>query len=615
MKPSRRPAPPAPPPATTAVRAPGAGRLRPAVLALCSTGAALAALALPAALGATVDDLVDRGEVLRTGLLLCTALIAAEVLLDALVALVGGVTTAELTARLRTAVLARVTGCGIRHGEAVATGDLTTRLTANAAESAAVPVSAATAVSAVLLPLGGTVGLFLVDPWAGLSLLVAAPLLVLVLRALVQDTARASADYQSAQAEIAGRLTEALDGIATVRAAGTAAREHARIIEPLGELGTHGHRTWRAQSRAASGAAALLPLLTAVVLAVAGVRAASGALGVGDLLAVSQYAVLAVGLGPLTGALATIARGRAATRRLEPLLALEPVPHRSLTLPPGGPGTLTLRAVEVVRDGVPLLSGVDLTVPGGSCTAVVGRSGSGKSLLAAVAGRLADPDAGTVTLDGVPLDGVDPLRLRDDIAYAFARPALLGATVEDALGYGAEPAPSGERIDTALRDAGADAFVALLPLGVRTPLARAPLSGGEHQRLGLARAFARPARLLILDDATSSLDTVTERWVRGALARRAGSVTRLVVAHRVSSAADADQVVWLDAGRVRAVAPHTTLWHDPAYRALFTQAPEPRAAPDPPPDTAAPGSGGRPAIDDLPEPAHRGGRTGGEVRP
>ncbi|GLF97913.1 ABC transporter ATP-binding protein [Streptomyces yaizuensis] len=595
-------------PPAASVRTPGAGRARLLVLALCATGGTLAALALPAVLGSTVDDLVARGDIVWTGLLWCTALTAAEVAFDAVVAVVGGTTTAQLTARLRTAAVDRVVRCDPRHGENVTAGDLTTRVTANAAESATVPVAAATAVPAVLLPVGGAVGLLLIDPWPALALLVAAPVLVVLLRTLVSDTARASADYQGEQAEIAGRLTEVLDGAATVRAAHTATREHARITAPLAALTAHGHDTWRAQGRAAAGAAALLPLLTAVVLAVAGIRTAAGALSIGDLLAVTQYAVLALGFGPLTGTLSTIARGRAATRRLEPMLALEPVPHRSLTLPAGGSGTLELRGVDVVRDGKRLLHGVDLTVPGGTCAAVVGRSGSGKSLLAAVAGRLTDPDAGSVTLDGVPLDGVDPVRLRDHVAYAFARPALLGTTVADAVGYGMDR-PSGERIEAAVRDAGADAFVALLPHGARTALDRAPLSGGEYQRLGLARAFARPARLLILDDATSSLDTVTERQVQRALAHRAGTVTRLLVAHRVSTAAAADRVVWLDGGTVRAVAPHAVLWRDPAYRAVFLADPtdpdpDPDRDPGPGPDDPGPGSpdtpGPRPAANTAP---------------
>ncbi|MGW5673696.1 ABC transporter ATP-binding protein [Streptomyces sp. NPDC003860] len=538
------------------------------LLVACATGGALAALALPAALGDTLDRAVTDGRVPWTALVLCTALTAAEAGFDALVALLGGTNTAVRAARLRTALLGRLLRTEPRHADAHPPGDLTTRLTANAAEAATVPVAIATVVSGALVPVGAAVALFLIDPWTGLALLVGFPAFVVLLHLLVRRTSAAAADYQHEQALIATRLTETLEGAATVRAAGTARREHARITEPLGRLAEHGRRTWDVHGRATAGAAVLLPLLTVLVLAVAGLRLAAGSLSVGELLAVSRYAVLAVGLGVLTGALSSIARGRSAARRLDPLLALPAVPHRSLTLPPGGPGTLELRGVDVVREGRRLLTDVTFTVPGGTSAAVVGRSGAGKSLVAAVAGRLTDPDAGTVLIDGVPLDGVDPDALRHAVAYAFARPALLGATVEDAVAAGPSR-PSDQALRDALRDASADGYVSLLPLGAHTPIDDAPLSGGEYQRLGLARAFARGGRLLVLDDATSSLDTVTEDRIQRALSRRAGTCTRLVVAHRVSTAAAADRVVWLADGTVRAVGRHRDLWRDTAYRELF----------------------------------------------
>ncbi|MEV4185532.1 ATP-binding cassette domain-containing protein, partial [Streptosporangium canum] len=124
-------------------------------------------------------------------------------------------------------------------------------------------------------------------------------------------------------------------------------------------------------------------------------------------------------------------------------------------------------------------------------------------------------------------------------------------------------------VRAAARAACADTFVRRLPLGYDTPLEEAPMSGGERQRIGLARAFAHGERLLILDDATSSLDTVTERQVSGALAGELRGRTRLIVAHRVATAAAADRVIWLDGGRVRAYDSHRVLWDDPGYRAVF----------------------------------------------
>ncbi|MFD0804174.1 ATP-binding cassette domain-containing protein, partial [Streptomonospora algeriensis] len=235
---------------------------------------------------------------------------------------------------------------------------------------------------------------------------------------------------------------------------------------------------------------------------------------------------------------------------------------------PGGPGTLELRGVGVHRGGVPVLRDVDLHVPGGHTAAVVGRSGSGKSTLGAVAGRLTAPDDGEVRLDGVPLDAVAADVLRREVGYAFERPSLQGATVADAIAAGARTAPP-ERVRAAARAAGAEGFVQVLPQGYATPLEEAPLSGGELQRLGLARAFAHAGRLMILDDATSSLDTATERQVDRALAHEVRPGTRVVIAHRLSTAARADMVVWLEGGCIRAVGRHAELWPNPDYRAVF----------------------------------------------
>ncbi|MYT90869.1 ATP-binding cassette domain-containing protein [Streptomyces sp. SID8359] len=567
-------------------------------LFLCSTGGALAALALPAALGHTVDRLVDGGAVPWAGLLLCAVLTLAETGFDAGAAVLTTSTGARLTAHLRTRTTARVLAAEPRRALAVPTGDLTARLTARTADAATAPVTAAGAVAGVLLPLGAIVGLFVIDPWTAAAFLLGAPLLVALLHTFTRRTADAGADYQRAQSVIAHRLTEALDGADTIRAARTGAREYRRILEPLTTLAAHGRRTWTVYGRAAGQSALLLPLLMLLVLAVGGLRLQAGAIGVGDLVAASRYAALAVGIGSLTGALGALARSRAAARTLDPLLTLDPLPHEGLGPPHGGPGHLELRDVGVVQDGKrqdvqggkqggkqedeqggealpdgepdrkPLLTGVHLTVPGGTSLAVVGRSGSGKSVFAAVVGRLLDPDTGTVLLDGIPLTAMEPARLRPEIAYAFARPALPGTTVEDTIAFGpwtAGPAAVRE----GARAARADGFVGLLPYGYATPLTDAPLSGGERQRLGLARAFAHPGRLLILDDALSGLDTVTEHHVRRALDERAGRCTRVIVAHRLSSAARADQVLWLEDGRVRATGPHEELWADPEYRAVF----------------------------------------------
>jgi ATP-binding cassette subfamily B protein len=218
-------------------------------------------------------------------------------------------------------------------------------------------------------------------------------------------------------------------------------------------------------------------------------------------------------------------------------------------------------------DTVLALDGVTLTVRRGEFVAVVGPSGAGKSGLAALAARLREPDQGEVLLDGVPLAELSRPDLREAVGCAFERPVLVGRTVGDAIGLGLEPAAVRE----AARATHAHEFVSRLPAAYDTPLADAPMSGGERQRLGIARAWPA-SRLLVLDDATSSLDMVTEMQISRTLTADAGTRprTRLIVTHRAATAARADLVVWLEAGRVRATGTHEQLWRrHPGYREVF----------------------------------------------
>ncbi|MEV8346028.1 ABC transporter ATP-binding protein [Streptomyces niveus] len=542
---------------------------------LCSAASAGASLALPAVLGRTFDLLLRRSPDADPWLLACAAVIVAEVLLDAAVALLGGTTSARSAAWLRTRGVGRLLAAWPGHAARFPPGDVAVRLTANATEASTAPVSAATLGASLLAPVGAVVALFLIDPWTAVTFLAGLPVLLLVLRAFARGSSDSVASYQRAQADIATRLVEALAGSRTIAAAGTEARDRDRILAPLPELAAQGRRMWRIHGAAVAGSGVLMPLLTTAVLAVGGIRLASGDMSVGDLLAASRYAALAAGVGTAAGLLGSLIRSRSAARRTAELTALPAMTYGARTLPPEGRGTLELRGVSVRHEDRTVLAGVDLTIPGGTSVAVVGRSGAGKSTLAAVAGRLTEPDGGTVLLDGVPLGALRRDALRREVGHAFERPVLFGATLGEALA-GGSPMPE-ERVRAAARAASADAFVRLLPHGYATPPQAAPLSGGELQRLGLARAFARAGRLLVLDDATSSLDTVTERQVEAALARDVRHGTRLIVAHRLSSAARCDLVVWLEEGRVRATGPHEELWRSGEYRALFAPA-EPASA-------------------------------------
>lgn len=550
------------------VRVTRASAGRTAAILLCAAAAAAASLALPAVLGLTLDLLLEGRPGAGRALAATVALTSAEIALGATVALLAGTVGARSTTWLRLRAARRLLAAPPGGVSRFSPGDVATRLSVHATEAGAAPAAAAQVITAVLAPAGALVALFVIDPWIGLAFLLGLPALGLLLRSFARDSSDTVSRYQRVQSLLATRLTDALGGARAIAAAGTADEERARVLRPLGELGTEGRRMWSVHGSAMARSGVLMPLLITAVLAVGGFGLAEGRISVGDLLAVSRYAALAAGLGAVAGPLGALIRGRTAARRVNELVTVPPLTHGRRELPLGGTGTLELRGVGVALDGVWVLRGVDLCVPGGQTVAVVGRSGSGKSTLGAVAGRLTAPDEGEVRLDGVPLEAVAADVLRREVGYAFERPSLRGATVADAIASGVQT-PSAERVRAAARAAGADDFVRALPRGYATALEEAPLSGGELQRLGLARAFAHAGRLMILDDATSSLDTATERQVDRALAREVRPGTRIVMAHRLSTAARADQVVWLEGGRVRAVRTHAELWRDPEYRAVF----------------------------------------------
>ncbi|MFI8422304.1 ABC transporter ATP-binding protein [Streptomyces sp. NPDC085479] len=539
------------------------------VAALVSTAGQIL---FPALLGKALDAALTEGGVggWTAG---CAAAVGAMVLADALFERAGGIAAARGTARLRRSMLPPLlswTAAG-RHAR-TATGDSVSRLVGATGEAGGVAAVLVRAALAAVPAVGSVVALWLIDPRLAGTFLLGFPAVVLLLRAFTRRISDVSGRYLETQGRLATGLLEALAGRRTIAAAGTAEHEVRRVLRALPELGRLGRATWQAQTQVAGRSAVITPLLELAVLSVAGFALAAGRITVGEMLAAAQYVAIGSGLGMTTMLLGRLARARAAAERVRGFLE-QPVMAYGDRSPEPGPGRLELRGVRVAVGGRTVLDGVDLTVPGGTCLAVVGRSGSGKTLLAAVAGRLTDPDAGTVLLDGVPLRQLDRPGLRGAVGHAFARPVLFGGTLGDAIARGtgaAAPGAPDARTVLAARAADADGFVRRLPDGYLTPLPTAALSGGEVQRLGLARAFAHSGRLLVLDDATSSLDTVTEHRVATVITEGLKDRTRIVVAHRATTAARADTVAWLDGGRVRRVGPHRELWRtEPEYRRVF----------------------------------------------
>jgi ABC-type multidrug transport system fused ATPase/permease subunit len=277
--------------------------------------------------------------------------------------------------------------------------------------------------------------------------------------------------------------------------------------------------------------------------------------------------------------LADLPRALAGFDRVTPVLeATGETPHGPDAAPTGTAGAaLEVRDLDFRFDGAsrPTLDGVTFEVAAGRTVAVVGPTGSGKSTLAGLLVRLVDPHTGAVLLDRVDLRSLREGEVSSQAAFVPQSTFLFDDTVRDNVTLG-DPYDDAE-VTAALRVAAADEFVARLPDGLDTRVGErgATLSGGQRQRLALARAVVRRPRLLVLDDATSAVDPSVEARILDALRAGERPATVVVVAYRQATIALADEVVWLENGRLVARGSHAELLASVPGYARLVQAYQP----------------------------------------
>ena len=310
---------------------------------------------------------------------------------------------------------------------------------------------------------------------------------------------------------------------------------------------------------------AFLPLVAqAAVLLVGGRMVVNGDLGLRSFFVFNVLALMLV--MPLRSLGMWIGQAQRATasgeRIFEVLDEPEDVRDRPDARPlPDGPGRVTFEGLRFGYDPErPVLDGIDLELEPGRTVALIGHTGSGKTTLAALVPRFYDVDAGRVAVDGEDVRSVTRASLRRQIGIVAQDPFLFSATVRENIAFGV-PDATDEEVEAAARLAQAHEFIADLPDGYETVIGERgiTLSGGQRQRVAIARALVLDPRILILDDATASVDATTEARIRFGLRQAMAGRTTIIIAHRLSTIALADELVVLDRGRIAARGTHDEL--------------------------------------------------------
>ncbi|MFF0903930.1 UNVERIFIED_CONTAM: ABC transporter ATP-binding protein [Kocuria sp. CPCC 205316] len=530
--------------------------------------ATIAALLLPSLNARIIDEGVVRGD---TGLILRVGEVMLGVALLQVAAAVAAVYCAARAAMgtgrdLRRAVQRRVGSFGSREVNRFGAPTLITRGTNDVQQiQMLVLMGLNFMVAAPIMCVGGIVMALRED--AGLSWLVwvSVPVLGIAVGVLVGLLMPLFRLMQGRIDRINAVLREQIVGIRVVRAFVREDHERRRFAAANRELTDVSVRIGSLFVLMFPVITMILHLATAAVLWFGGQRVGAGQIQVGSLTAFLQYLLqilTAVMMG--TFMVMMVPRAMVCAERITEVLRTVPSLREPAepVVPACRSGVVELRDVTFRWPGaeLPVLAGVGLRAEPGRTTAVVGATGSGKSTLLHLVPRLLDPTEGAVELDGVPLPRLSHEQIAARVALVPQRPYLFSGTVASNLRLG-DAGATDDELWAALRTAQAEDFVRRMPGGLDAPIAQggANVSGGQRQRLSIARALVARPVVYLFDDSFSALDVATDARLRAALVPATRDATVLVVAQRVSTVRDADQILVLEAGRITARGTHDEL--------------------------------------------------------
>ncbi|WP_306364147.1 ABC transporter ATP-binding protein [Nocardia sp. CC227C] len=422
-------------------------------------------------------------------------------------------------------------------------------------------------VNALVVPLVCLVYLFWVDWRMALITLIPLVIGIELYRRAMAGFGAGMREYNDAMAAISKSAVEFVQGIAVVKAFGQTGRAHRRYRQAADDFCDF-FTAWMGRVSTVSAAAqlALSPVsMLAVILLGGAALVTTGRLDAVDLL---PFALLGLALSApvqtLTQSGQAVQTGMRAAADIRALLATPTLSYGNATPPEPATGhrdgtgrVVRFENVGFSYDGeTPALSGIDLELRPGTMTAVVGASGSGKSTLAALIPRFHDPDTGRITLDGIDIRELSEETLYRTVGFVFQEVRLLRMSVRDNIAL-PRPTATMAEVGAAASAAAVDERIRALPDGYDTQ--DAAFSGGEAQRVSIARALLADAPVLVLDEATAAVDPESETAIQQGLSRLAAGRTVLVVAHRLGTVTEADQIVVLDRGRIAERGTHTEL--------------------------------------------------------
>ena len=539
--------------------------------------AGVTGLAYPKVIGILIDAAVEGGIATINRAAVAMAIIfAVQATAAALRYYLFTIAGERIVTRLREQVYRSVVDQEIGFFDARKTGELTSRLTADATVvQSAVSINLSMGLRNLLMVIGG-LGLLLVSSWRLTAFMLAlVPPVALGAVVVGRRLSKLSKQSQDALARANEAAEESIAGIRTVRSFSREEDEALRYGDRIWES----FRVSRRRARVVAGFIGAMNIAAfgsvSAVLWFGGRMVMAGDLTVGELASFMLYTlIVAASLNVLANLWSDFARARGASQRIFELI------DRSPTVDAGGglvpdrvAGLVEFDDVDFaypVRPESKVLEQVNLRLEPGKVMALVGPSGAGKSTVAALLLRLYDPDDGTISLDACDLRRLDAKWLRTQIGTVAQEPVLFSTTVAANIRYG-RPEASDRMVEIAARAANAHDFISELPDGYETEVGErgVRLSGGQKQRVAIARALLKDPPILILDEATSSLDAESESLVQDALQKLMARRTSLVIAHRLSTVRDADNVAVIDGGRVIETGTHGQLMNsDGLYRRL-----------------------------------------------